>query len=167
MSLIQRLFNSLSPALEFGNVVLDIPLRHSSHARPQRHVCRNPGPSRIQASAWSVETPGRPGRPPACRVRACPPCPLLTAGCACCLCVWRASAALLTADCPLPTAAGVAHASTLPPTWRARAESTTSRTSASCATRTSSIRRTSPVSRADLTAPSHLLLRRARALRLN
>jgi hypothetical protein len=48
----------------------------------------------------SVETQGRPGRPPACRVRACPPCPLLTTGCACCLCVCRASAALLTSDCP-------------------------------------------------------------------
>ena len=111
----------------------------------------------------SVEMQGRPGRPPECRVRACPPCPLLTTGCACCLCVCRASAALLTSDCPLtplpPPQASRARRHCLQPR-RARAESPTSRTS-------TLVRWTLPVRRAALTAPSRLRLRRARALRFS
>jgi hypothetical protein len=143
----------------FGNVVLDIPLRHSSHARPQRHVCRNPGPSRIQASACLRRKAGRGARrhvgcAPALPARCLP----LAARAACASGVRAPRYSPLTAPLPLPQASRARRHCLQP--RRARAESPTSRTS-------TLVRWTLPVRRAALTAPSRLRLRRARALRFS
>jgi hypothetical protein len=144
----------------FGNVVLDIPLRHSSHARPQRHVCRNPGPSRIQASACLLRRKaGRGARrhvgcAPALPARCLP----LAARAACASVVRAPRYSPLTAPLPPPQASRARRHCLQP--RRARAESPTSRTS-------TLVRWTLPVRRAALTAPSRLRLRRARALRFS